>query len=81
MSEYMNECQSTFSWTSDEFIESLHNKVRRFEENHCLAIKKKMKFGSLVHLQRLLASVGLFNYENLGSLFHDYSRLSFKMFV
>ena len=81
MSEYMEECQSTFSWTSDEFIESLHNKLRRFEENHCLAIKKKRKFGSLVHLQRLLASVGLFNYENLGSVFHDYSRLSFKMFV
>ena len=81
MSEYMEECQSTFSWTSDEFIESLHNKLRRFEENHCLAIKKKRKFGSLVHLQRLLASVGLFNYENLGSVFHDYSRLSFKMFM
>ena len=67
MSEYMINCQSTFSWTSDEFIESIHNKLRRFEENHSLAIKKKRNFGSLLHQQRLLSSIGLFNYENLGN--------------
>ena len=69
MSEYMENCQSTFSWTSDEFIESLHNKLRRFEENHSLAIRKKKNFGSILHQQRLLSSIGLFNYENLGTLF------------
>ena len=76
MSEYMVNCQSTFSWTSDEFIESLHNKLRRFEENHSLAIKKRRKFGSLLHQQRLLSSIGLFNYENLGRCFFYLDLLS-----
>ena len=79
MSEYMTNCQSTFFWTSDEFIESLHSKLRRFEENHSLAIKKRRKFGSLLHQERLLTSVGLFNYENLGILFKESGGLTFKI--
>ena len=68
LSEYMKNTQTTFAWTSDEFIETLHSRLRRFEENHSLAIRKRKNFGSILHQQRLLTSIGLFNYENLGFL-------------
>ena len=42
-------------------------------------IKKKRKFGSLLHQERLLTSVGLFNYENLGILFKESGGLTFKI--
>ena len=71
LEEYMKDCQSTFAWTSDEFIESLHSKLRRFQESHSWAIKKKGKFGTARHLERLLSTIQLFNYENLGNLFND----------
>ena len=66
LSQYMENCQSTFSWTSDEFIESIHSKLRRFQENHSWAIKKKKNFGSIKHLERSLWTIEQFNYENLG---------------
>ena len=66
----MEDCQTTFAWTSDEFIESIHSKIRRFQENHSWAIKKKGKFGSLKHQERLLLTISQFNYENLGNIFN-----------
>ena len=75
----MQNTQTTFSWTSDEFIESLHSRLRSFEENHCLAIRKRKNFGSIMHQQRLLTSIGLFNYENLGSLFKISSGFYFNL--
>ena len=68
MSEYMENCRTTFAWTSDEFIELLHSKLRKFQENHNFATKKKRKFGSEKHLERLLSTISHFNYENLGNI-------------
>ena len=67
MSQYMENCQTTFSWTSDEFIESLHSQLRKFEEIRSLAIKKKKNYGSVLHQERLLRSIRLFNYVRLGN--------------
>ena len=67
MSQYMENCRTTFAWTSDEFIESLHSKLRKFQEKHNLAIRKKRKFGSPLHLKRLMSTIANFNYENLGN--------------
>ena len=71
LSQYMENCDSTFAWTLDEFIKSIHSKLRRFEDNHSYAVRKKRKLGSDKHLERLLTSIGLFNYENLGNFFNN----------
>ena len=66
LAEYIKNCQTTFAWTSDEFIESIHGKLRKFQEIHSWANKKKGKFGSPRHQKRLLSTIELYNYQNLG---------------
>ena len=67
LAEYIKNCQTTFAWTSDEFIESIHSKLRKFQEIHSWANKKKGKFGSPRHQKRLLSTIELYNYQNLGN--------------
>lgn len=66
ISQYFKKCNSTFSETSDEFVETVHHVLKEMENDHNIAVRKKNLLGSSIHLERLLTSICLFNYRNLG---------------
>ena len=55
--------------TSDEFVETVHHLLKEMEKDHNIAMRKKHLLGSSIHQERLLTSISLFNYRNLGNFF------------
>ena len=55
--------------TSDEFVETVHHLLKEMEKDHNIAMRKKHLLGSSIHQERLLTSISLFNYRNLGNVF------------
>ena len=69
IAEYFKKCNKTFCETSDEFVETVHHVLKEMENDHNIAIRKKHLLGSSIHQERLLTSIRLFNYRNLGNVF------------
>ena len=62
---YFEKIQQTFKDTSDEFTESAHSTLRKFEETHgCQTVKN---LGTPIHMSRSLRSHTQFNSTHVGS--------------